>query len=280
MKKRFYVLALVSFVMVTSPPRTAFGQLTLLDNFNSSTHLLDPSKWSGTFANGTGIEVGQRIDAGKLQMSFRSAGGLVAANPVGTSSSTLGIGLRNDTVKTWQATIEIVDFESLSCPGNPNSSSIQVGIRGGFFNTGTPVPNSSQNDVHAGITFTRNSNNPALDVIDIGGDIGRCTGVNCFPFVESQNRSLGSISCPGRVCPPVTVRLTWDPAANTFRFLRIASPANIEQAITYTYADTNLASRRYRILQEVQSVANCTAAAGGVRRGFMHALIDNVFTAP
>lgn len=280
MKKGLSVVALVAFLMVTSPPSTAFAQLTLYDNFNSPTHLLDSSKWWGTFVNGTGIEVGQRIDAGKLRMTFRSFGGLVAANPAGTFHSNFGTSLRNDTGKTLQATMEIVDFAALSCPGNPNSTFINAGIRGGFFNTGTPAPNSSVNDVHAGITFTRNSNNPDPNAIDIFGDMGRCSGVDCFPFVEVQNRSLGSISCPGRICPPVTVRLTWDQAANTFRFLRLAAPANIEQTITYTYADANLASRRYRNLSVPQFVANCTAAAGGVRRGFMDVLIDNVYTAP
>ncbi|NOT57993.1 MAG: hypothetical protein HOP18_25595 [Deltaproteobacteria bacterium] len=280
MKKGFSVLALVAFVIVASSPRTAFGQLTLYDNFNSPTHLLDSNKWFGAFVNGTAIEVNQRIDAGKLRMTFRSAGGLVAANPAGNFFSNFGTSLRNDTAKTLQATIEIVDFAALSCPGNPNSTFVNAGIRGGFFNTGTPVPNSSLNDVHAGITFFRNSNNATPDVVDIVGDMGRCNGIDCSPFVEQQNRSLGSISCPGRICPPVTVRITWDPAANTFRFLRLASPANIEQTITYAYADTNLASRRYRNLSIPQFVANCTAAAGGVRRGFMDVLFDNVYTAP
>lgn len=280
MKKGLYILALALFVTVASAPGITFAQLTLYDNFNSPTHLLDSNKWWGTFLSGTGIEVGQRIDAGKLRMTFRSFGGLAAANPAGTFFSSLGTPLRNDTGKTLQATIEIVDFAALSCPGNPDSTFIRAEIRGGFFNTGTPVPNSYLNDVHAGVIFVRNSNNPSLDAIDIYGEMGRCNDANCSDFREIQNRPLGAISCPGRICPPVTVRLTWDQAANTFRFLRVASPANIEQTVTYAYADNILASRRYRSLSVPQFVANCTAAAGGVRRGFMDVLFDNVYTAP
>jgi hypothetical protein len=284
MKKGLYVLALVAFVMVTISPHTAFGQLTLYDNFNSPTHLLDSSKWWGAFVSGSGIEVNQRIDAGKLRMSFRSVGGLVAAPPTNTIFSNLGIGiggLRNpNVVKTFQATVEVVDYDALSCPGNPNPTDVQATVRGGFFNTGTPTPNSFHNDIHAGIAFTRRSSDPNPNVIEILADMGRCTGVDCSSFVDIQNRSLGSISCPGRVCPPVTVRVTWDQTGNTFRFLRFASPANIEQVIPYAYADASFASRPYRNLAVPQFVANCTAAAGGVRRGFMDVLFDNVYTAP
>jgi hypothetical protein len=281
MKKGLYVLALVSFLTVSSSPSTAFGQLTLFDNFNSSTHLLDTSKWGGTFVNGSTTEMNQRIDAGKLRLTFRSSGNLVAANPTNTAFANFGIGIQNpNAARIFQATVEVVDFGALSCPGNPSHTFVHAQVRGGFFNTGTPIPNSSVNDVHAGITLLRNSSNPDPNAVEIIGDMGRCTGVDCFPFVEQQNRSLGSISCSGRVCPPVAVRITWDRTANTFRFLRFASPANIEQVITYTYADANFASRPYRTLSMPQSVATCTAAAGGIRRGFMDVLFDNVYTAP
>ncbi|NOT57992.1 MAG: hypothetical protein HOP18_25590 [Deltaproteobacteria bacterium] len=106
----------------------------------------------------------------------------------------------------------------------------------------------------------------------------RCTNAFCSTADSFQNFNLGTLPCPGRICPPATLRIVWEPALNRFRFLRAPVPGvpNVaEQIATYTFADTNLAGLPFRALSVAPLPATCTAAAGR-KTAFMDALFDNV----
>ena len=87
---------------------------------------------------------------------------------------------------------------------------------------------------------------------------------------------MGILTCPGRICPPVTLRITWEEAANRFRFLRGAVGAlpALERIANYTLSDANR-GRPSRTLSVVPGPATCTTAAGR-KTAFMDVLFDNV----
>lgn len=132
-------------------------------------------------------------------------------------------------------------------------------------------------DVLAQIQLVRRSN-AAANTVAVEAVIFRCTNAFCSTVANVQAFPMGTLSCPGRICPPVTLRVTWERALNRFRFLRGAVGAlpALERIANYTLPDTNLAGRPSRTLSVAPVPATCTAAAGR-RTAFMDALFDNVF---
>ncbi len=264
-------LAVTLFLAVTGLFTPAFGQLITYDSFNAPSRLIDGNKWGGFETEFRGTEATRRLDAGKLRLTYRAVGNL-AATPAGTFFADFGLFHPDpNAVTILQAQIEVVDFEALACPGNTAPSEVLVGLLGSFFNTGIPVRDTFTNDVQARIFLVRRSNAPA-DTVRVEGHIFRCTNALCTVFDSIQTRDLGPLACPGRVCPPVTLRITWEPAANRFRFLRVGLA---EQIIAYSLSDLRLATRPFRLLSVAPIVATCTPA-GGRKRAFADALFDNV----
>jgi hypothetical protein len=262
--------------LVVSIPQYAVGQV-LYDNFNAANRLIDINKWGGFETEGRGTEANRRVDAGKLRLTARGAG-LLAATPTGSIISDFGLYHPNpNPVTLLQITVEVVDFDAVACPGNATPNEARALLRGVFFNSGTPTPGNIINDVIAQISLVRRSN-AAANTVAVEADMFRCTNAICSTFANGQRFNLGTLSCPGRICPPVTLRVTWEPASNRFRFLRGAVGAlpALERIANYTLPDTNLAGRPSRTLSVAPVPATCTAAAGR-KTAFMDALFDNVF---
>lgn len=247
----------------------ALAQLVPYDNFNATSRLLSPDKWGGFELGGIALESSLRIDVGKLRLSHRGYGG-TAAN-VNFFISRFGLFLPNpNLIRAYQAEVEVVDFEATNCPANPFATEARIDFRGAFFNTGTPSPGNSTNDVNAAIFIVRRVTDPA-NVLQVEAEMLRCTAAACASTDSFQRKSLGSITCPGRICPLQTLFIQWEPANNLFRFRRNST----EVTISYTLADTQLPGSPYRDIYMDHLVENCTPAR---QRGFMEALIDNVQT--
>lgn len=181
----------------------ALGQLLPYDNFNNISRLLSPDKWFGFELSGIGLESSVRIDAGKLRLSHRGYGG--TASNANFFISNFGLSLPDpNSIRAYQAEVEVVDFEATDCTANSAATEARVDFRGAFFNTGTPSPGNSTNDVHAGIFIVRRVTDPA-NVLQVEAEMLRCTTANCSPIASFQRKSLGSISCPGRICPLQTL---------------------------------------------------------------------------
>lgn len=274
MRSWFLCCSMVTALAVGVPQR-AMGQV-LYDNFNAANRLIDINKWAGFETEWRGTEANRRIDAGKLRITARGAG-VLAATPTGTIFSDFGLYQPNpNPVTLLQATVEVVDFDALACPANATPGEARALLRGVFFNSGTPAPGNITNDMIAQISLVRRSNAAANTVV-VEADMFRCTNAICSTFANGQRFNLGTLSCPGRICPPVALRITWERAANRFRFLRGAVGAlpALERIANYTLPDTNLAGRPSRTLSAAPVPATCTAAAGR-RTAFMDALFDNV----
>lgn len=275
MRSWFLCCSIVASFMVTVPQH-AVGQV-LYDNFNAANRLIDINKWAGFEMAYRGTEANRRIDAGKLRLTARGAG-LLAVTPTGTIFSDFGLYHPNpNSVTLLQATVEVVDFDAVACPGNTTPGEARAILRGVFFNSGTPTPGNLTNEVFAQIALVRRSN-AAANIVAMEADMFRCANAVCSTFANSQRFNLGTLSCPGRICPPVALRITWERAFNRFRFLRGAVGAlpALAQIANYTFPDTNLAGRPSRTLSVAPIPATCTAAAGR-KTAFMDVLFDNVF---
>jgi hypothetical protein len=268
----------IATALAVGVPQRAVGQV-LYDNFNAANRLIDINKWAGFETEWRGTEANRRIDAGKLRITARGAG-LLAATPTGTIFSDFGLYHPNpNPVTLWQATVEIVDFDALACPvANSTPNEAWATLRGNFFNSGTPIPGSFINEVFALISLVRRSNAAAVDTVVVEAAMFRCTDASCSPPTRAniQRFPMGTLTCLGRICPPVTLRITWEEAANRFRFLRGAVGAlpALEQIANYTLSDANR-GRPSRTLSVAPVPATCTAAAGR-RTAFMDVLFDNV----
>ncbi|HEV8714386.1 MAG TPA: hypothetical protein VGX03_16360 [Candidatus Binatia bacterium] len=161
-----------------------------------------------------------------------------------------------------------MDFEATNCTANSAATEARVDFRGAFFNTGTPSPGNQTNDVNAAIFIVRRVTDLA-NVLQVEAEMLRCRTATCSSIDSFQRKSLGSISCPGRICPLQTLFIQWEPANNLFRFRRNSA----EVTISYALADTNLPGKPYRSIYINHLPENCTAAR---QWAFMEALIDNV----
>lgn len=265
-------------VLAVGVPQHAVGQV-LYDNFNAANRLIDINKWAGFEWFYRGTEANRRIDAGKLRLTARGAG-ILAATATGKIFSDFGLYHPNPNLVTlWQTTIEVADFDAVACPGNVTPSEARALLEGVYFNSGIPTQGSFLNDVVAQMSLVRRSN-ATPDTVVVEANIFRCTDPICSLATRAngQNFNMGTLSCPGRICPPVTLRITWEPSLNRFRFLRGAVGAlpQAEQIANYTLADGQFAGRAARALSVAPVAATCTAAAGR-KTAFMDALFDNVF---
>jgi len=144
-----------------------------------------------------------------------------------------------NSIRAIHADVDIVDFEATNCAANPATTQARLDIDGTFFNSGTPAPNSSLRDVVAQLGIFRNATDPPY-VLQVQAVMFRCTAADCSTTDSFQLKSLGSISCPDRICPKQTLLLQWEPQNNLFRFRRNAT----EVTTPYVLADTNLGAVR------------------------------------
>jgi hypothetical protein len=249
----------------------------MYDDFNALNRLIDINKWGGFETENRGTEASRRIDAGKLRITARGAGILVSASPTGMIFSNFGLYHPNaNSVTLWQATVEVVDFDAVACPvagAAPSEAWAMIG--GTFFNSGPRTVGSWANDVYADIRLVRRSN-AAANTVAVEARAFRCNDASCVgrtnltvtPFL-----TLGSpLTCPGRICPAVTLRILLEKNLNRLRFLRSGVP---EQIVDYTLADGNQPGFATKILSVAPAPATCTAAAKR-KTAFMDVLFDNV----
>ena len=270
------VLRYCALLVLAAVPGRALGQLTTYDTFNNAKHLLNAEKWGGFETNVRDLEASRLIDAGKLRLLYRGYGG--TSSDSGITVSSFGLFFPNDpnTIAAIQAEVQVVDVQAQDCPGNiarTAGSEARVDLRGSFFNSGV-APVDQTNDVHAEIVITRQSTDPA-NILQVVGEMFQCTSPTCSTIGSFVQKSLGSITCPGRICPTETLLIQWEQTNHLFRFRRTDALGPVEDTIPYGFSDTSSPSFGFKTIDIFHIVENCTA---GRKNAFMEALIDNVQT--
>lgn len=261
-------------LVLAGVPSRALGQLVLYDNFNNAKHLLSPEKWGGFESFVKDLEASRLIDAGKLRLLYRGFGN--TSSDSGTAISAFGVFFPDpNAIATVQADVQVVDFQAQNCSANTSTTEARVDLRGTFFNSVASTPGDNTNDVRAEIVITRRAGDPA-NTLQVVGEMFQCTSATCSTFGSFVQKSLGSISCPGRICPTQTLFMQWEPASDLFRFRRTDILGPVEDTISYApLSDTSLPSFAFKTIDILHVVENCTAAR---KKAFMEALIDDVQT--
>src|SRR5712692_4859014 len=151
----------VAALVLAGAPVHALESFVLYDNFNATS--INPVKWTGFEFVGLGTEANRSIDTamGELRMTYRAFGNTTSNS--GQTFSGFGLLLSKNTtaIKALQTQVEVLTAQATDCAGNSATTLSRAGRRGSFFNTGSPMSNSSANDVHALLFLRRIPTDPS-----------------------------------------------------------------------------------------------------------------------
>ncbi len=258
------------FLVLGGMPAEAQDSLVLYDGFDNVT-FIDPGKWFGFEFGGSGRDAAREIDTslGRLRLLYRAHGSV--AFDTGFRTGSFGLSFPDPAaITTIEANVQVGQVEAMVCstPGS-NASEARVELTGRFFNTATPTPGSSLNDVFAIAAISRRSDStdpdPVLRVIFFAGECSDdfCSTATSLGFID-----VGPIA-PGQT---ETLRLEWDQVNHRFVFQRGGGSLF---TIPYEVSDIAPPSSQFKNLHIFTFAANCTAEPRPV--AFMEAFLDDVF---
>jgi hypothetical protein len=256
---------LLSLLYLLGVPVYALESLVLYDDLNDA-HI-DPNRWSLVAGWGdASTEAIRKIQDQRLRLVYRS----YAKTDSDSERLSHGEALffpNPASITAIQATVQVTDAMATGCRGNPNSTRSWASLNGSFFNTATPTPGSSENDVVAFIRLARASDSTdPPDVLRVQSLVLHCKEKwNCDTTLHFQDLGLVKLGETYRL------RVQWDRENHRFIFQRGGDP---EIVAPYTVSDTAPASNSRKTLALSQVVANCTATPRPV--AFMDASFDDV----
>ncbi len=235
---------------------SAVPVVSLYDDFTVPP--INPGKWFGDqFTGGDGrVTEGVRMVQGSgLRLFSRTYGG--TGSDTGTAFGGFRLAFVNpDAIHAIRAIVQVLNFESTGCGGNPSATYAAALVGGFFFNTGTPTPGDATGDVHADVSVFRVSNSTdAPKVLEIIGNVVQCTNQSCLGATPLPGSpvSLGKVG----VGVPVRLFVAWDQAKKQFLFQR---GANVVVAVPYTVSDGAQPGVAFKRLDSMAFVANCTTS--------------------
>jgi hypothetical protein len=182
----------------------------LYDNFSTKT--INPSKWFGAESSPSPptIEENKRmIEKNTLHLLTRLYG--QTSSNTGYSAGGNRLRFRNgDPIYGIKATVKVKNISVVSCTANPSTSWARARLQGFFFNTGTPTPGNSLNDVYAQLCLEPNQAN-GLNVV---ARVNLCTDSGCNTSTQIGSQTLGT----AQLNKKTTLSLEWDPDNNRFIF--------------------------------------------------------------
>lgn len=247
----------------------ALEPFVLYDNFQGQG--IDPAKWVGGEFAGAGTQAMREVQGHRLHMEYRAYG--KTDSDSGLLPSSLVLATPTPAAITAMATtIQVRKMEASGCPGNPEATRQRVGIQGAFFNTGTPTPGSSVNDVRALVVLRHLSTDPP-DELTAVAVVFHCTDPLCLTSsVIGSPQTLGVVKRQEKA----RLQLQWDAANEQFLFQLNADPV-----VVFSYAPLPNAAppgRPFKLVEAFHLVANCTAQPRPV--GFWDVFFDEVWVNP
>jgi len=274
------VVLIVIFAGVSSQAQVT---LTLYDNFQSK--YLNPDNWFGSESGTTVLESVRQIKTDpvygykSLSLLHRGYGG-TGSNSGRTVARNRLLFSDGTGISTIQAKVQVKKVQAVGCTANitnPNTD-VQARFGGFFFNTGTPTPGDSTNDVGAFVALRRLSeSDDKPNVLEVVGYAIHCTNADCTQStpIGDTGQDLGTALVGQRI----KLRITWDQVNNRFVFQKGNSS---EVPLAYdpgTYpdgADPGTSNGGFKRLDVQELVTNCTSLPRPV--GFMEVWFDDVFT--
>jgi len=266
------LLLLLSSLFAALPAYAAASDWVLYDDFQSG--VIDPAKWYGTEIGSTGREAERNAVSKKLNMLERSYG--YTDSNTGSPSAEINLySTQGADIKGMKATIKPVQFDTIGCENNTNSTWISARLWGRFFNTDeTPVDGT--NDVYAYIGIYRDSSKSSPDdnITRVRATVCQCQNAACDSKITLFTKEFRIIK-KGK---EVTLSMELDKDNHTFIFGFTSKTYKKIEKFTYdpiTYPDKSSPYYKTKKLSVYSEVPNCTSKTRPV--GFMNALFDNVF---
>lgn len=261
----------VSLIISISPltfsqtSSNALEPLILYDDFNGN--LINPDKWFGSESGRVGTEARRGTFRNHLQMIYHAFGNTISNS--GRSEFVYALSFANSaSVTAIEATIQVKEFVSTGCAGNPAPTFAQARLAGFFFNSGVPTPGSLVNDVFASIGVQRRSDsNDPPNILRVVTRVFHSTLPN-GAGIEIDSKDLGPIKAGEKV----RLRVQWDADNDRFIFQRDDEP---EVFSSYTLPDAAPAGVPTKQLDFRHSVANCTTDSRP--EVFTEVFFDDVF---
>ncbi len=246
------------------PAHAALESLVLYDNFDKS--LINPDKWFGS-EGPFGGEATRLLQGGRLRMTYRAYGN--TTTNVGQTLNGNRLHFVNPAAVTAiKATVIVKGVALTGCSLNPAPTDVRARLIGFFFNTGTPTPGSSTNDVIARIIIFRRSNSTdPPGVLKVQAFVGTCDNPACSSATNFSSLDFGTVATD----VSTTVSVQWDRDNHQFIFTRDATAI----AAPYTVSDSAPPGTPNKLLDSGVFVPNCTAAP--LPTGFVDASFDDVF---
>jgi hypothetical protein len=172
-------------------------------------------------------------------------------------------------VTEMKATITVNDLEVNACAANSSVAASRARVQGGFFNSGTPTPGDSTNDVLGqGVVIRSSDSTDPAGTYRVEGRIVLCTNASCTTGPTLKQIDLGTVTTG----VPVTLEVQWDQPNHRFLFTRDAGTA---MPATYTQSDVNPPGVPFKDVDVRIDVANCATTQPPT--GFVQASFDNVY---
>ena len=247
----------------------ALEPFVLYDDFGSK--IIDETRWYGEYGIATGVSILEdirEIKSGRLHVLSRYYGNM--GSDSGTSRGFSRLGFANpNTITAMKATVQVMSEEADGCPNNSFATTVRAALQGTFFNTGTPTPNSSVNDVLAGIgiELTSNSSN-APNILNVLGYVIRCNDSSCVSYSLLRGENMGTIKLKAKT----DLSVQWDQPNHQF-IVQVGKLPPV--SLPYAVSDTHPPGVNVKELRLTNYIANCTTEPRLV--GFVDAYFDNVF---
>ena len=265
------LLSLLSLITVLPASAVAAGWV-LYDDFQFG--VIDPDKWYGTEIGSTGREAERNAVSKKLNMLERSYG--YTDSNTGSPSAEINLySTQGASIKGMKATVKSLQFDTIGCDNNTNSTWVSVRLWGRFFNT-DDSPVDGTNDVYAYIGIYRDSSKSSPDdnITRVRATVCQCQNAACDSKITLFTKELGIIK-KGK---EVTLSMELDKDKHKFIFICTSKTANKTVKFTYDqikYPDKSSPYYKTKKLSVYSEVPNCTSQTRPV--GFMNAVFDNVF---
>lgn len=259
---RLLVVCLLSAVVVFAPttyrPVQAQSGWVLYDDFNSL--LINPAKWYGSegvdpvFPPPRGAaEISRILVAGELALYQRMHG-----NPVNESQNyhNMRLNARSpNSITAMRTKITVRHYQLIICPANPAGSDVRARLDGAFFNTGSPVPGSVENDVRARIEVRRLSNSVyPSNVFEVRASVFRYINPAGNEADAPDPVVLGTVT----VGQSTTVSIRWDYINSMFIFKKDGNP-QVPIAYPTDWVNNSTPSDPFKALGVASYIENCTA---------------------
>lgn len=267
--KSAFLFGLVFSLALLVGPAHALEPFVPYDNFN--TIFLNPHKWIGSEPNGGVLilENSRENVLGHLHFRSRIYGETASDSGWGYGGTRLAFA-DADKVTAIKAKVQVFYVEAKGCATNKMFTRAAVRLGGFFFNTGTPTPGSSDNDVMANVYVQRQSDytdKPYL--LKVVASVVKCSNLNCTSSTTISSVDLGTTS----LWSTVSVSIQWDKDNHQFIFTLDGHPKTY---ITYSLPDTSPPGAQNNKRIEVQGILpNCSVEPQPV--AFIDAFLDDVY---